>query len=88
MPVLGAACTRSQETVRVPDYDAGPFGLTLRVRVPLVDNAPSFNDAIDHAAFALANDGWMIESVSHCAVIGIADQGFAFFQVVVTATRS
>ena len=60
----------------------------MQVRVPLVDNAPSFNDAIDRAAFILANDGWSIESVSHCALVGMDDQDYAFFQIVVTATRS
>ena len=88
MPDLDAQCTRPEEKARVSSYAPDPAGLTLRVRVPLVDNAPSFNDAIDHAAFILANDGWLIESVSHCALIGTADQRYAFFQLVVTATQS
>jgi hypothetical protein len=87
-PNLGAPRTPRQEKPRIPDDHPGNPELAMQVRVPLVDNAPSFNDAIDRAAFILANDGWSIESVSHCALVGMDDQDCAFFQIVVTATRS
>ena len=36
----------------------------------------------------LDNDGWAIESVSQCAMLGMDEQGYGFFQVVVTAKRT
>jgi hypothetical protein len=88
LPNSGALHRHQQETAQIPDYNSGAPGLALLVRVPLVDEAPSFNDAIDRAAFILANDGWSIESVSHCAMLGRDDQGYAIFQIAVTATRT
>jgi hypothetical protein len=32
--------------------------------------------------------GWAIETVSQCAMLGMDEQGYGFFQVVVTARRA
>lgn len=87
-PDLGAIRARQQEKARVPDYDSGAPELAMQARVPLVDNAPSFMSAIDRAAFILGYDGWSIEAVSQCALLGMNEQGSGFLQVVVTARRS
>jgi hypothetical protein len=69
-------------TVGTPEF-------AMQVRVALGPNAaPSFTDALDRAALILDNDGWAIESVSQCAMLGMDEQGYGFFQVVVTAKRT
>lgn len=88
LPNPGALRPGQQERPGSPTTTSGTPELALQVRVPLVDDAPSFNDAIDRAAFILANDGWSIESVSQCAMAGRDDQGYAYFQIAVTARRS
>jgi hypothetical protein len=89
VPDLVAMRSRQQEKERVPDYDPGTPELGLQVGVPLGPNgAPRFTDAMDRAAQICANDGWAIESVSQCTMVGMNEQGYGFFQVVVTAKRA
>jgi hypothetical protein len=42
---------------------------------------------LDRAALILDNDGWSIERVTQCAMLGMDEHCYGFFQVVLTATR-
>ena len=54
----------------------------------LAANAPGFSAAIDSAGLHLGNGGRSIEDVTPFAMLGMDEQGYGFFPIMLTAKRA